>query len=69
MKNNEDKRSLAEKVEDGLDQGVYKVQEAIYGERKGINEDIPATMEDASGFRRVNKFATRRNIGRWIEKN
>ncbi|MBQ8885960.1 MAG: hypothetical protein IJY62_06305 [Clostridia bacterium] len=65
----EDNRPLSEKIEDKLDEVVYKAQNAVYGERKGLNEDIPATMEDPSGFRRINKHATRRNIGRMILRN
>ncbi len=69
MNENEEKKPLSEKIEDAVDEAVYKTQNAVYGERKGLHEDIPATMEDASGFRRINKFATRRNIALKIIKN
>ena len=69
MNEDKEKKSLGERVEDGLDEALYRTQNAIYGERKSIDEDIPATVETPSGFRRINKFATRRNIGRTLLKN
>lgn len=66
---NKEKKSTIEKIEDLVDEAVYNTQNKIYGERKSINEDIPATMETSSGFRRINKYATRRNIGRMILKH
>lgn len=44
-----------------MDEALYRVQDAIYGEKKG-NEDIPYIVEDPSGFRKINRFATRHNI-------
>ena len=68
-KEKQEKKPLSERVEDALDEAVYKTQNAIYGERNGLKEDLPATMEDPNGFRRINKFATRRNLGRMLLKN
>ena len=68
MENNK-KKSTIEKIEDSVDEVLYNAQNKIYGERKSINEDIPATMETPEGLRRINKFATRRNIGRMILKH
>ena len=61
MDDNKQKKPLDERIEDTLDEALYRAQNAIYGEKNG-SEDVPYTMEDASGFRKVNKFATRRNI-------
>ena len=69
MEDNNENKPLIEQVEDGLDEVVYKVQNKVYGERRGLNDDIPATMEDPNGFRRINKHATRRNISRKIISN
>lgn len=56
-----EKKSISEKIEDTLDEALYTTQNAIYGEKSG-SDDVPYTMEDPSGFRKINKFATRRNI-------
>ena len=64
-----EKKPITEKIEDTLDETLYQVQNAVYGERKSIKEDIPATMEEANGFRRINKVETRRNIAKKILKN
>lgn len=69
MSENKDERPISEKIEVALDEAVYKTQNAILGEREGLYQDVPATMEDPSGFRRVNRFATRRNLALKIIKN
>ena len=62
---NEDNRSIGEKIEDGMDEVVAGVQDFFYGERKNFNEDIPATMVDPdSEIRHVNKVQTRRNFNK-----
>ena len=61
MDNNNQKKPLGEQIEDTLDEALYRVQNAVYGEKNG-SDDVPYTMEDPSGFRRINKFATRRNL-------
>lgn len=68
MKNNKEKKNLAERVEDTLDEALYKVQNAVYGEKQG-SDDLPYTMEDPNGFRRINKYLTRRNLGLRIIRN
>lgn len=57
MDDNNQKKPLDERIEDTLDEALYRVQNAIYGEKKG-SDDVPYTMEDASGFRRPISFAT-----------
>lgn len=67
MSDNE-KMPLGERIEDKLDEALYKTQNAIYGEKNG-SDGVPYTMEEPSGFRRINKFATRRNLAlRLIKK-
>ena len=66
MSQQEEKKSIGERIEDGVDEAVYHLQNAIYGEPSDPREDIPASLEDPSGYRRINKFGTRRNIGRWV---
>ena len=62
------KAPLGERIEEKLDEALYKTQNAIYGEKNG-SDDVPFTMEDASGFRRPISFATRRNLAlRLIKK-
>ena len=60
-KNEQDKPPIGERIEDTLDEALYRAQNAIYGEKKG-SDDVPYTMDDPSGFRRINKHATRRNL-------
>ena len=62
------KAPLGERIEEKLDEALYKTQNAIYGEKNG-SDDVPYTREDASGFRRPISFATRRNLAlRLIKK-
>lgn len=61
MSEKEKKPPLSERIEDKLDEALYKAQNAIYGEKYGF-DDVPYTMEDPSGFRRPISFATRRNL-------
>ena len=64
-KKEKDNRSFGEKVEDTMDDVVYGVQNFLYGERKGLKEDIPATMPDPDNeIRHVNKQQTRANFSR-----
>ncbi len=65
----EDRKRLTERVEDALDETLYKIQNALYGERKSLKTDIPATMETPDGFRRIIRYATRRNIGLKLIRN
>ena len=67
MDDNKQKKPLDERIEDTLDEALYRAQNAIYGKKNG-SEDIPYTMEDASGFRRPISFATRRNLALWLIK-
>ena len=69
-KEDKDNRSLGEKIEDKIDDIVATTQDILYGERKNINEDIPATMPDPDNeIRHVNKIQTRKNISKKIMKN
>ncbi len=45
------------------------MQNATYGERKELYEDVPATMETPDGFRKINKSTTRRNLALRLLKN
>ena len=68
MDDNNQNKPLDERIEDTLDEALYRAQNAIYGEKNG-SDDVPFTMEDASGFRRPISFATRRNLAlRLIKK-
>lgn len=67
MDDNNQKKPLDERIEDTLDEALYRAQNAIYGEKNG-SDDVPYTMEDASGFRRPISFATRRNLALRIIK-
>ena len=58
-----------ETVEDKLDELVYRAENAVYGEKKSLDEDIPATMHDENGYRKLNKYATRKNLGKSIIKH
>lgn len=58
-----------ETLEDKLDEVLYRVQNAVYGERGSIDEDIPATMESPEGFRRPVGYATRRNLSKFLLKH
>ena len=68
MDDNKQKKPLDERIENTLDEALYRAQNAIYGEKNG-SDDVPYTMEDASGFRRPISFAPRRNLAlRLIKK-
>lgn len=69
MSENKEKKPVTERIEDTLDEALYKTQNAVYGEHTGTIDDVPATMEDPNGFRRINKHATRRNLALKILKN
>ena len=69
MSNKNKKKPILEKIEETLDATLYKTQNALYGKHNNLLEDIPATMEDPSGFRKINKFATRRNLSLRLIKN
>lgn len=59
MDDNKQKKPLDERIEDTLDEALYRAQNAIYGEKNG-SDDVPYTMETPSGFRRPIYFSTRR---------
>ena len=67
MDDNKQKKPLDERIEDMLDEALYRAQNAIYGEKNG-SDDVPYAMEDASGFRRPISLATRRNLALRIIK-
>ena len=40
MDENKDKKPITERVEDALDEAVYKAQNAIYGEKNGSGDGL-----------------------------
>ena len=61
-----DNRTFGEKLEDTLDAAREKTEDFFYGEKGDFTDDIPATMYDSRGYRRVNKVQTRKNINKRI---
>ena len=55
-----------ETLEDKLDEVIFHAENALYGEKENIQEDIPATTYDSNGYRRINKHATRKNLGKLV---
>ena len=53
-----------ETLEDKLDEVIFHAENALYGEKGDIQEDIPTTMYDSNGYRRINKYATRKNLSK-----
>ena len=66
IKEEKDTRTFGEKLEDKLDDVRAKTEDFFYGEKGDFTDDIPATMYDANGYRKVNKYQTRKNINKRI---
>ena len=49
MDDKKQKKPLDERIEDTLDEALYRAQNSIYGEKNG-SDDLPYTMEEPSGL-------------------
>ena len=61
-----EKIPLGEKIEDKADDIFGAMEDAIFGENPDFSKDVPASMVNGSGVRKINKVQTRKNLNKKI---